>query len=108
MMLPAPIYFDNGATTRVDPRVVQAMLPYFEEGYGNASSIHIFGEQARAALENSRAKLAALLGAKPGEIVFTSGGTEANNLALKGIAYANRGQGRHLIVSRIEHDCVLE
>jgi len=107
-MAKAGIYFDNAASTRVDPRVVAAMLPYFEEFYGNASSLHIFGEQAREALENSRQKLAALLGAKAEELVFTSGGTESNNFALKGIAYANRGQGRHLIVSQIEHDCILE
>jgi len=83
------------------------MLPFFTEQYGNASSIHSVGAEAKNALEESRTKLASFLGAKPEEIVFTSGGTESNNFALKGIAYANRQKGKHIITSRIEHDSIL-
>jgi len=83
------------------------MIPFFTEQYGNASSIHSVGTEAKNVLEDARAKLATLLGAKPGEIIFTSGGTESNNFALKGIAYANRQKGKHIITSRIEHDSIL-
>ena len=91
----------------MDERVVLSMLPYHSEEYGNASSLHSFGTHAKEILDRSRRKLASFIGAEPNEIVFTSGGTEANNLALKGIAFANRSKGNHLIVSAIEHDCVL-
>ena len=101
------IYLDNSASTKVDPRVVEVMLPYFTEFYGNASSLHGFGREAKDVLANSRAKIASLIGAKPQEIVFTSSGTESNNFALKGIAFANRGKGNHIIVSAIEHESVL-
>jgi len=101
------IYLDNAATTQVDERVVLSMLPYHSEEYGNASSLHSFGTNAKEILERSRRKLASLIGAEPHEIVFTSGGTESNNLALKGIAFANRSKGNHIIVSAIEHDCIL-
>jgi cysteine desulfurase len=101
------IYLDNAATTQVDERVVLSMLPYHSEEYGNASSLHSFGTHAKEIMERSRRKLATFIGAQPDEIVFTSGGTEANNLALKGIAFANRAKGNHIIVSTIEHDCVL-
>jgi cysteine desulfurase len=101
------IYLDNAATTRVDERVILSMLPYFSEEYGNASSLHSFGAQAKEILDRSRRKLATLIGAEPHEIVFTSGGTESNNLALKGIAFSNRSKGNHIIVSSIEHDCIL-
>lgn len=101
------VYMDNAATTMVDPRVVEAMLPYFNGHYGNASSLHGYGQDAREAMENARARIASFIGAKPGEIVFTASGTEANNLALKGIAFANRKRGDHIIVSSIEHDCIL-
>lgn len=101
------IYLDNAATTQVDERVLFSMIPYHSEVYGNASSLHSFGTHAKEILDSSRRKLASLLGAEPNEIVFTSGGTEANNLALKGIAFANRSKGNHIIVSTIEHDCVL-
>jgi cysteine desulfurase len=101
------IYFDNAATTSVDKRVIEAMLPYFELCYGNASSLHTFGTQAKEVLEVSRAKIANCIGAKNSEIYFTSSGTESNNLALKGIAFANRNKGKHIIVSSIEHDCIL-
>lgn len=102
------IYFDNAASTKVDPRVVEAMLPYFSEVYGNASSLHAFGVDAKEALEASRSKIAKSLGATQEEIIFTSGGTESNNFALKSTAFTNRDRGNHIIVSSIEHDCVLE
>jgi cysteine desulfurase len=101
------IYLDNAATTQVDERVVLSMLPYHSEEYGNPSSLHSFGTHAKEILDRSRRKLAAFIGAEPNEIVFTSGGTEANNLALKGIAFGNRSKGNHIIVSAIEHDCML-
>ncbi|MCX6307150.1 MAG: cysteine desulfurase family protein [Bacteroidetes bacterium] len=101
------IYLDNAATTRVDDRVLQAMIPLFSMEYGNASSLHHFGTLAKESLEQARATIASCIGADSGEICFTSGGTESNNWALKGIALANRQKGRHIIVSAIEHDCVL-
>lgn len=101
------IYLDNSASTKVDPRVVEQMMPYFSGYYGNASSLHGFGRETKAAMDDSRAKLASFIGAKPQEIIFTSSGTESNNFALKGIAFANRGKGKHIIVSAIEHDAVL-
>ena len=100
------IYFDHAATTPVDPRVLEAMLPYFSERYGNPSELHRLGREARAAVEQARAKVAAALGAGEKEIVFTSGGTEADNLALFG--YLARFQPGHLIVSAIEHPAVME
>lgn len=101
------IYLDNAATTQVDERVVLSMLPCYSEEYGNASSLHSYGTRAKEILDKSRRKLASFVGAEPEEIVFTSGGTESNNLAIKGIAFANRSKGNHIIVSSIEHDCVL-
>jgi cysteine desulfurase len=101
------IYLDNAATTQVDERVVLSMLPYHSIEFGNASSLHSYGTHAKEVLDRSRRKLAAFIGAEPEEIVFTSGGTEANNLAVKGIAFANRVKGNHIIVSTIEHDCIL-
>lgn len=101
------IYFDNSATTCVIPEVLEAMLPYFTEHYGNASSVHSFGQKARAAVETARRKLATLIGADPSEIIFLSGGTEANNLALRGIAQAQAEKGRHIITSQFEHPAVL-
>ncbi|CAD6491583.1 MAG: Cysteine desulfurase IscS 2 [Candidatus Argoarchaeum ethanivorans] len=101
------IYMDCGATTPVDPLVVEAMLPYFTEKFGNASSLHSFGREAKQALENSRAAVAEFIGAKPEEIVFTGGGTESDNLAIKGTAYWHRNHGRHIITSTIEHHAVL-
>jgi len=103
-----PIYMDYAATTPTDQRVIEAMLPYFGEIYGNPSSLHGFGQEARAAMEGARAKIAAFLGAKPAEIVFTSGGTESDNFAIKGTAWANRKKGDHVITSAIEHHAVLE
>jgi cysteine desulfurase len=101
------IYFDNAATTALDPRVLEAMMPYFTQRYGNASSMHSFGADAKESLLNARKTLAECIHAQPEEIIFTSSGTEANNLALKGIAVANRQKGMHIIVSAIEHDCIL-
>lgn len=101
------IYFDNAATTRVDDEVVKAMLPYFTESYGNASSVHFKGQEAKDAMEKSRNTIAKSIGAKSHEIIFTSGGTEANNLALKGLFFANYPQKNHIITTKIEHDCIL-
>ena len=102
------IYLDYAATTPVDPRVLKAMLPYFSEKFGNTMSLHSFGQEAKEALEESRGVIAGLMGAKPKEIIFTSSATESNNTALKGIAFANRKKGNHIIISPIEHDCVIE
>jgi cysteine desulfurase len=108
-MLDLPIYMDNNATTRTEPRVVEAMLPYFAEIYGNAASrSHVFGWKAEEAVEQARAQVASLLGASPKEIVFTSGATESNNLALKGVAGAYRRHGNHLVTTVIEHHAVLD
>ncbi len=101
------IYLDNAATTQMDRRVLDVMLPYFTDFFGNASSLYAEGVQAKESLEKFRSKLAGFINAQSDEIVFTSGGTEANNLALKGIAFANRSKGNHIIVSAIEHDCIL-
>lgn len=100
------IYLDNSATTPVASEVVEAMLPYFSGVYGNASSLHRFGQEAHAALNESREAIAGTLGADPSEIIFTSGATEADNLAIKGLAFANPGK-LHIITSAIEHDAVL-
>ncbi len=97
------VYLDHSATTPVDPRVLAAMMPYLTENYGNASSVHLFGQQARAAVDKSRRQIASLIGARPNEIVFTSGGTEANNLAIRGVCEAAEPHGRHIITSAIEH-----
>lgn len=103
-----PIYMDNAATTPTDHRVIEAMLPCFGEVYGNPSSLHAFGQEAQAAVEGARKRIASFLGAEAAEIVFTSGGTESDNLAIKGVAYANRKKGDHIITSAIEHHAVLE
>lgn len=99
---------DHSATTPVAPEVLAAMLPYFGEKFGNASSLHRSGREAKEALEDSREKIAALLGARAEEIIFTSGGTESDNLALKGIARKNRKLGKHIITTQIEHPAILE
>jgi len=101
------IYLDHAATTPVDLEVRKAMEPFLSDNFGNASSLHSFGREAKQALDESRGKIAEKLGAGPDEVVFTSGGTESNNLALKGVAFANRKNGKHIITSKIEHDCVL-
>ncbi|HSK73751.1 MAG TPA: cysteine desulfurase NifS [Pyrinomonadaceae bacterium] len=100
------IYLDNSATTPIDSRVVEAMLPFLTEKFGNASSIHFFGQEARAAVDRARHQVAELINARPNEIVFTSGGTEANNLAIRGLLEANDKYGRHIITSQIEHSAV--
>ncbi len=102
------IYLDYAATTPVDPRVLKAMLPYFSKRFGNTMSLHGFGQEAKEALEDSRGKIADLMHAQPEEIIFTSSATESNNLALKGVAFANQDRGRHIIISSIEHPCVFE
>lgn len=101
------VYMDHSATTPVDPAVVEAMLPYFSEKFGNPSSLYTIGRQARGAIEESRQKVADLIGAKKEEIIFTGSGTESDNLAIKGIAYRNRKKGDHIITSSIEHHAVL-
>lgn len=101
------VYLDHNATTPTHPEVVKAILPYYKEVFGNASSFHQFGQQARKAIDEAREKIANFIGANPKEIVFTSGGTEANNLALKGVAYANEKKGKHIITSSMEHHAVL-
>jgi cysteine desulfurase len=100
------VYLDHSATTPVDARVVEAMLPYLTEKFGNASSVHLFGQEARAAVDRARRQVASLINARPNEIVFTSGGTEANNLAIRGICAANASRGHHVITSAIEHPSV--
>lgn len=102
------VYMDNNATTRMREEVLEAMLPFYKENYGNASSIHYFGRQARVAVDKARQSVADLLGAeKPEEIIFTSGGTESDNFAIKGVAHALRKKGDHIITSAIEHSAVL-
>lgn len=101
------IYLDHAATTSVDAAVWEAMQPYFRTAYGNPSSFYALGRQARRALEEARERAAEFLGSQPGEVLFTSGGTESNNLALKGVAYASRQRGLHIVTSAIEHQSVL-
>ena len=102
------IYLDYAATTPTHPEVLKVMLPYFTDAFGNPSSIHSFGQEAKEAIEKARNQVAALIGAKSEEIVFTGSGTEADNFALKGVALANQGKGNHIIASSIEHHAVLE
>ena len=102
------VYMDHAATTPVDSEVVEAMLPYFTEIYGNASSLHSFGREAHNAMEEARSRVAGLINAHPEEIIFTAGGTESDNMAIKGAVYANRSKGDHIITSTIEHAAVLE
>jgi len=102
------VYMDHTASRPIDPKVFEAMTPYFKEIYGNPSSLHSFGLDAKKALEESRTKVARLIGAeKPEEIRFTSGGTESNNLAIKGVAYRNKKRGNHIITTTIEHMSVM-
>ena len=101
------VYLDNSATTAMAAEVIEAMLPYFSDEMGNAQSVHSFGQRAKAAVEKARRRVAALINAEPAEIVFLSGGTEADNLAIRGIAEAHGDHGRHIITTRIEHPAVL-
>ena len=108
-MIDEIIYLDNNATTRVDERVLAEMLPYFTQYYGNpASRYYSFAEIAKKAVETSRLQCAGLLGAKPQEIIFTSGATESNNIAIKGYCLANANKGKHIVTSLIEHRSVLD
>jgi cysteine desulfurase len=102
------IYLDYAATTPVHPDVLQAMLPYFTESFGNPSSIHSYGQESKEAIEKARIQVAELIGARSEEIIFTSGGTEADNYALQGICLANRNKGNHIITTATEHHAVLE
>src|SRR3989442_14234883 len=102
------VYFDHNATTPVDRRVLEAMLPFFADEFGNASSIHSFGQRTRAAVERARESVAALVGARPAEIVFTSGGTEADKQAIIGVVAAGPGrdgaEGKHVVITALEHN----
>ena len=102
------VYMDYAATTPVDPRVLKTMKPYFSEKYGNSVSLHKQGREAKEALEESRKTIAAMMNAEPNELIFMGSTTESTNMALKGIAFANRKKGKHIVVSSIEHHCVLE
>lgn len=101
------VYLDHAATTPVHPKVLEAMMPYFSDRFGNPSNLHDIGREAKNAVDEARAKIAVLIGAKPEEIFFTSSGAESNNFALKGIAQANSQKGKHIIVSQIEHFSIL-
>src|SRR5436190_6319772 len=101
------IYLDHAATTPVRPEVVEAMRPYWHELGGNPSSVYQWGRQARRAVDDARATVAAILGARPQEVIFTSGGTESDNAAIKGAAFAARNRGHHIITTAIEHHAVL-
>ncbi|MEM2111734.1 MAG: cysteine desulfurase family protein, partial [Candidatus Bathyarchaeia archaeon] len=102
------VYMDYASGMPIDERVLEAMMPYFTQKYGNPSSVHSMGSEARSAIEEARAKVADLIGAeKIEEIIFTSGGTESNNLAIKGVAYRNKAKGNHIITSSIEHMSVM-
>jgi len=101
------IYLDNSATTKVSPEVLDAILPYFTENYGNPSSLHSMGQEANVAVQTAREQVAKAIGADAGEIIFTSCGTEADNLALVGTAYANKKKGDHIITSSVEHPAIL-
>jgi len=102
------VYLDNAATTPQDPEVIRAMLPYFTDVFGNPSGTCSYGQEAKDAIEDARGKVARLIGAQSEEIAFTSGGTEADNFAITGIAYANEHKGNHIITSSIEHHAVIE
>jgi len=103
-----PIYLDYAATTPTDTAVLQAMIPYFHDAFGNPSAIYSYGQEAKSAIEKARSNVSSLIRARDEEIVFTSGGTEADNFALKGVAFANQKKGNHIITSSIEHHAVLE
>jgi cysteine desulfurase len=102
-----PIYLDYNATTAIDPRIASEMWPFITEHFGNPSSTHSFGSSAKMAMEQARSRVAALLGCQPAEIVFTSGGSESNNLALKGVAFALRKKGNHIVSCQVEHPSIL-
>jgi cysteine desulfurase len=101
-------YFDNAATTKISDDVLKTMIPYLTIQYGNPSSLYSIGRDAKRGIETARRKVAELIGAKPNEIYFTGCGSEADNMALKGIAYANKSKGNHIITSKIEHPAILD
>jgi len=101
------VYLDNAATTPILPEVLEAMLPYLRDAYGNPQSLHDWGDEARETIEKARGRVAALIGGQPGEIIFTGSGTEANNFAIKGLAHAQQSKGKHIVISAIEHFSVL-
>lgn len=107
-MIPRPIYLDYNATTPIDREAAEAMLPYLYEHFGNPSSAHAYGRVAHEAVSRARAQVARALNCQPGEVIFTSGGTEANNMVIKGVATAYRDRGRHIITSAVEHPAVHE
>ena len=102
------IYLDHSATSPLDPEVWGAMKPYFNQSFGNASTLYALGREARSAMETARKQVASLIGAQPDEIYFTSGGTESDNMAIKGTALHLKNKGNHIITSSIEHPAVLE
>ena len=106
-MVKTPIYFDHAATTPVDKRVLEKMLPYFTDVFGNANSQHVFGREAVKAVDEARDTIASLINAKPSEVYFTSGGTESDNWAFRGVAHAFKKKGNHLIISPLEHAAML-
>ncbi len=103
-----PIYLDYNATTPIAPEVAEVMVPYLYEHFGNASSSHAYGAAANQAVEHARAQVATLIGSQASEVVFTSGGTESNNYAIKGVALALSGRGNHIVTSAVEHPAVIE
>jgi cysteine desulfurase len=106
--MPSPIYLDYNATTPHDPEVIAAMRPFLEHEFGNPSSSHWYGIAPKRAVQTARKQVASLIGCRPQELIFTSGGTESNNQALKGVALAYQEKGRHIITSQIEHPAILE
>lgn len=102
------IYLDNSATTKLDEEVLKSMMPYLRENYGNPSSAYRIGRENNEAIQNARKQVAKVLNSKTNEIYFTSGGSEADNMAIKGIAFAHQDKGKHIITSTIEHPAVLE
>ena len=102
------IYLDYAATTPTSPEVVEAMLPYFSDKYGNPSSVHSMGEETRDAVQSARVQIASMINCKPAEVIFTGGGTESNNSTIKGVAFANQSKGNHIVTTAIEHQAVLE
>lgn len=102
------VYMDHAATTPLRPEALEAMLPYLITHYGNASSVYAYGRDARKALDEAREEIAAVIGANPREIIFTGGGSEADNLAIKGVALAYKSKGNHIVTSAVEHHAVLD
>ena len=106
-MVKTPIYFDHAATTPVDKKVLEKMLPYYTQVFGNPNSQHVFGRESVKAVDEARDTIAKIINAKPNEVYFTSGGTEADNWALRGVAHAHSNRGKHIVISPIEHAAML-